>query len=214
VEDRLTPALYLEMTSLGAEEYAGARVPDVLRAPGAQRATWWENVVPGRTDMRRRLPEFAVLGVYEVATGFTPPVAPEGITGLLFHRYPRPAQGRLTGRPTIGLSLVLITPKDEERTQALRDWADFVHISEIAAAGVPGFTMITPFERVGGDTPRFMHFYEMDTDDPEAAFKAMPGLVQERLGAPGTAAFDEWAWHPALWIDYVNSFRRLGLRRA
>ncbi len=214
MEDRLTPALYLEMTDRAASDYATGRVPEVLAIAGAQRATWWENVVPGRTDLPRRLPEFSVLGVYEVDAGFTPPPATDDVTGMLFHRYPRPAQGRLTGRATIGLSLVLITPKHDDEAQALRDWADFIHINHIAAAVVPGFTTITPYERVDADTPRFMHFYEMDTDDPEAAFQAMPALVQARLGAPGTAAYDEWAWHRALWIDYVNSFRRLGERRA
>jgi hypothetical protein len=56
-----------------------------------------------------------------------------------------------------------------------------------------------------------MHFYEMDADDPEAAFQAMPPLVERRLGGgPGTAGFDQWARHPELRIMYVNSFRLLG----
>jgi hypothetical protein len=71
--------------------------------------------------------------------------------------------------------------------------------------------MITPYENVEGTDPRFLHFYEMDCDDPEAAFKSMTPLVIKRLGGgPGTPAFDEWAGHPALRIMYVNSFRRLG----
>jgi hypothetical protein len=70
--------------------------------------------------------------------------------------------------------------------------------------------MITPYERVGGGTPRFCHFYEMDTDEPEVAFKAMTPLVERRLGAPGTDAFDTWARHPALRIDYVSSFALAG----
>ena len=214
MEDRLTPALYLEMTNETPDAYVESRVDAVLAMPGVERATWWENVFLGRTDMHRTLPDFSLLGVYEASTEFVPPPAPGGVTGLLFHRYPRPAQGRLTGRPTIGLSLVLITPRTDDDSQALRDWADFVHISHIAAAAVPGFAMITPFERVGGGSPRFMHFYEMDTDDPEAAFQTMPTLMRERLGEPGTEAFDAWAWHPGLWIDYVNSFRRLGVRDA
>jgi hypothetical protein len=41
----------------------------------------------------------------------------------------------------------------------------------------------------------------------------MTPLVQERLGPPGTAAFDEWAGHPALRIMYVNTFRRLDEQR-
>ena len=207
MEDRLTPALYLEMTERAPAGYAADRVPEVHGTAGA---SVWENVVPGRTDLPRRLPEFATLGVYEVEPAWTPPPAPPDVVGYLFHRYPRPPQGRLTGRRTVGLSLVLITPRSDHDAQALRDWGDFVHISHIAAAGVPGFTTITPYERVGGGSPRFMHFYEMDTDDPEAAFQSMRPLVEARLGAAGTPAFDEWAWHPALWIDYVNSFRRVG----
>jgi hypothetical protein len=52
-----------------------------------------------------------------------------------------------------------------------------------------------------------MHLYEMDTDDPEASFQLMPKLVEERLGPRGSPAWDEWAWHPALLIEYVNTFR-------
>jgi hypothetical protein len=206
MEDRVTPFLWLERAELGPEGYA-ARAHEVAGRPGVDRATWWVNVVPGRTDLPRRIDEFTTLGVYEVdGAAFVPP----DDHGYLFRGYPRPGQGRLTGLPTIGLSLVLISPKVEEDAQPLRDWADFVHINHIAAVGVPGFTMITPYERVGGGTPRFLHFYEMDTEDPEAAFKLMPRLVEDRLGRAGTPAFDHWAWHPALRIDYVNTFRLVG----
>jgi hypothetical protein len=38
----------------------------------------------------------------------------------------------------------------------------------------------------------------------------MPARVAKRLGGgPGTPAFDEWAWHPALRILYVNTFKRV-----
>ena len=47
---------------------------------------------------------------------------------------------------------------------------------------MPGYAMITPYENATGGDPRFMHFYEMDTDDPERAFKAMTPLVMERIG--------------------------------
>ena len=72
--------------------------------------------------------------------------------------------------------------------------------------------MITPYENVTGGDPRFMHFYEMDTDDPEGAFQAMTPRVIERLGGRlrGTRRFDAWAFHDALRIMYVNTFRRLG----
>ena len=97
--------------------------------PGVQRATWWRNVNRDRGDLPRVLAEFDTLGVYEVDESFTaPPDPPAGITGHHFRRTPRPGQGRLTGQPTIGLSLVLIRPTTPERAQELRDWGDFVHI--------------------------------------------------------------------------------------
>src|SRR5215207_5494642 len=145
---------------------------------------------------------------------FTAPSTPDGITGYHFLRTPRPGQGCLTGRPTLGLMLVLISPRRPEQAQALRDWADFVHIRHIAEAGVPGYSMITPYENVTGGDPRFMHFYEMDTDDPGRAFQSMTPLVSERIGQPGTPAWDAWANTPELRIMYVNTFRRVGERPA
>ena len=122
-----------------------------------------------------------MLGVYEVDDGFTPR------RRRRHHRPPlpanaRPGQGSLTGRPTLGLMLVLISPRRPDQAQALRDWADFVHIRHIAEAGVPGYSMITPYENVTGADPWFMHFYEMDTEDPERAFRTMTPLVSERIG--------------------------------
>jgi hypothetical protein len=210
MEDRITSGLYLEMTDHPVDDYARDRVPKLLARPGAQRATWWRNVKRNRKDLPAVLPEFDHLGVYEVDDGFTVPPTPGGITGHHFRHYPRPGQGIVTGRPTIGLSLVLISPKEAARAQELRDWADFVHIRHIAEAAVPGYCMITPYENVTGGDPRFMHFYEMDTDDPEAAFKSMTPLVMERIGNEQTAAFRHWARGPSLRIMYVNSFVRVG----
>jgi hypothetical protein len=210
VEDRNTAGLYLEMTDRALEAYAGERVPEVLGLPGAERATWWRNVHRDRGDLPRVLPEFDHLAVYEVTADFRAPTAPGGVAGHHFRRYRRPGQGVLTGRPTVGLSLVLISPKEPERAQELRDWADFVHIRHIAEAAVPGYAMITPYENVTGGDPRFMHFYEMDTDDPERAFKSMTPLVIDRIGATDTDAFKHWAFGPSLRIMYVNSFARVG----
>src|SRR4029078_9993207 len=156
------------------------------------------------------LPEFDHLGVYEVDETFRPPAPPAGIAGHHFRHYPRPGPGVITGRPTIGLSLVLISPKEPDRAQELRDWADFVHIRHIAEAAVPGYAMIMPYENAAGGDPRFMHFYEMDTDDPERAFKSMTPLVIQRIGDTTTEAFKRWARHPALPIMYVTSFLRVG----
>jgi hypothetical protein len=215
VEDRITPGLWLELTDLDPASYAADRVPVVLDRSGVTRATWWENAHPGRRDLPRTLPDFALLGVYEVDRDFAAPTLPDGITGLHYVHHPRPGQGTLSGEPTIGLALVLISPRHPAGADALRDWGDFVHIRHIAAVAVPGYTMITPYEHAEGGEPRFLHFYEMDTGDPETAFKSMTPMVETRLGGgPGTPAFDHWARHPELRIDYVNTFRRLGERRA
>jgi hypothetical protein len=203
VEDRCTPGLYLEMSDRALE----------LRAiPGVERATLWRNVKRDRTDLPRVVDEFDRLGVYEVDDTFAMPRPPDGVTGYHFIRTPRPGQGIITGQPTIGLSLVLISPEDPARAQELRDWADFVHIRHIAEAAVPGYCMITPYENATGGDPRFLHFYEMDTDDPERAFEAMTPLVMERIGGARTEAFKRWAWGPSLRIMYVNSFVRIGVR--
>jgi hypothetical protein len=210
VEDRHTPGLYLEMTDLAPDAYAAERAPAVLEQPGATRVTWWENVNRDRGDLPRVLPEFDHLGVYEVDDSFRAPTATADITGYHFLHYRRPGQGVITGRPTIGLSLVLISPKEPDRAQDLRDWADFVHIRHIAEAAVPGYAMITPYENATGGDPRYMHFYEMDTDNPERAFKSMTPLVIDRIGAADTPDFRRWAFGPSLRIMYVNTFARVG----
>jgi hypothetical protein len=189
-------------------------VDEVLPLSGVERVTWWVNGCRDRSDLPRKLPEFSTLGVYEVTDEFAAPPTPGGIAGHHFRRTPRPGLGRLTGRPTLGLMLVLISPGRAEQAQALRDWADFVHIRHIAEVGVPGYSMITPYENVTGGDPRFMHFYEMDTDDPEGAFRTMTPLVSDRIGQPGTQAWKAWANTPELRIMYVNTFRRLGERPA
>jgi hypothetical protein len=216
VEDRITPVIYLEMTDRSADRYAGERVPEVLSLSGVQRATWWANCVPFRTDLPRTLPEFSVLGVYEADRDFEPPAGagaqPGDITGLCFDHYPRPGQGTISDRPTLGLELVLISPRSPEESRALRDWGDFVHIHDIAAASPDHFTMITPYENRAAGSPRYMHLYELDTDDPEAAFRQMAPTTVARAGAYGTRSRKQWAGHEALVIDYVNTFRRLGER--
>ena len=216
VEDRITPVIYLEMTDRPAQRYADERVPQVLSLPGVHRATWWANCMPFRTDLPRTLPEFAVLGIYEADARFDPSAegasSPDDITGLCFDQYPRPGQGTISDRPTLGLELVLISPRTSSEDQALRDWADFVHIRDIGAASPDHFTMITPYENRAQGSPRYMHFYELDTEDPEPAFQAMTPTTLARVGSYGTHPVREWRGHQALVIDYVNTFRRLGAR--
>lgn len=210
MEDRLTPVLYLEMTEATPEAYAVDRVPEVVGLEGVTRATWWRNVYRDRPDLPRELPEFDTLGVYECEPSFVAPATPEAIAGHHFVRTPRPGQGRLTGKPTVGLSLVLISPPSDAEAQALRDWGDFVHINHIVEAGVPGYTMITPYENVTRGDPRYLHFYEFDDSDVEVTFKRMRPLVEARIGPWGSPECEAWAVHPALRIMYVNSFALVG----
>lgn len=215
MEDRRTGGIYLELVDGPPDAYAEGRAVEVGDRVGVTRTTWWANQHPNRTDVPRRLPEFATLGVHELGPGFTPPSPVAGITGLHLAATPRPGQGSMAGDRTDGLLVVLISPKHPEGAQALRDWGDFVHLRHIAEAGVPGYRMITPYELVGGENggePRYLHLYELHGDDPEAIYRSMTPLVQERLGPPGTPAYDDWAWHPELMIDYVNTFALLGER--
>ena len=159
--------------------------------------------------------EFALLGLYEADQAFEPPggdlAMPDDITGLCFDHYPRPGQGTISNRPTLGLELVLVSPRTPGEAQAFRDWADFVHIRDIAAAAPKHFTMITPYENRASGSPRYMHLYELDTDDPEPAFREMAPTTVARVGTYGTHPVREWRGHEALVIDYVNTFRRLGV---
>ena len=66
-------------------------------------------------------------------------------------------------------------------------------------------------ETLNKGSPRYMHFYELDTHDPEPAFRGMAPATVARIGAYGTHSVEEWKVHPTLVIDYVNTFRRLGV---
>jgi hypothetical protein len=209
----MNAGLYLEMTDLDPDSYGSERVGRALALPGVERATWWRNERPHREEYPRTVPEFGTLGLYEVAAEFEAPEEPEGIRSIHFRRTPRPGQGNLNGKPTLGLELVLLSPKEPESRQVLRDWCDFVHIHHIAAAGVESFTMITPYENASGGPPVFMHLYEIDTLEAEEAFQRMtPTTERRRVGARGTPTWEEWALHPRARIDYVNTFRRVGER--
>jgi hypothetical protein len=208
MEDRRSDGVWLEMTNEPTPSYCAGRMATLADWPDVTSASCWSNANVGRTDLPRRIPEFETLGLFEVTEAFSPPECLDG-GGYHFRPTARPGQGLLTGRPTVGLSLVLISARSADQRQQLRDWGDFVHIRHIAAVSVPGYTMITPYQQVGDGTPHFLHLYEIDQPDPEAVFQAMTPLVQARLGPPGTPAYQEWAWHPALRIEYVNTFSRV-----
>jgi hypothetical protein len=204
VEDRQPAGLWLELVRSEPGERA-----EELAGVGLRVSAWRADPYP--EHLPRRIDEAPWLLVGESATAYDSlPVVPETSTAMPMVRYPRPSQGICTGEPTLGLLLVLITPRSDEQAQELRDWGDFVHLRWIAAAGVPGYTTITPYENVTGGSPRFCHFYEMSTSDPRTAYESMTPLVGELLGGgPGNPAYDAWAWHPALRIDYVNTFSRV-----
>lgn len=212
MEDRLTPGLYMELGDVDPAHYTRVRAPELLGRPGVDRVTWWETVIPGRDELPMAVPDGTLLGVAETSDSFVAPDPPAATTARHFRRYPRPSQGILTGRPTTGLLVVWISPTTPERAAPLRDWADFIHISKIAAAAVPGYTQITAYENAVDTDPRFMHFYEMDSDDPEATYQTMAEMMRVRLGGYRTPEFKQWAdWVAAgAAIIYVNTFRLLG----
>jgi hypothetical protein len=209
VEGRQPTGLWIELLRGADPEKRAA----ALSAAGLRVSTWAPDPYPDR--LPRHLDECTHLLVGETeaadvtASYALVPPADESATVVPMHRYPRPSQGICTGERTNGLLLVLITPREESQAQALRDWADFIHLRHIAAAAVPGYTTITPYEHRQQGSPRFCHFYEMTTDDARKTFESMTPLVSDRIGGPGTPGFDDWAMHPALRIDYCNTFTRL-----
>jgi len=209
VEDRTSAGLWIELVGQDSPDYA-SRAAELLATEGVTSAWWGKNANPDRTDLPRKIPEFSMLGIYETGDAFMAPEPKEGSLGFHFERTSRPGQGIITGEPTTGVLLVLISPRDPAEATALRDWADFIHIRHIAAVSVPGYAMITPYENVTGGSPRYMHLYEMNGEDPEETFSSMRPLVEERLGAAGSPEFDSWATHRQLRIEYVNTFRRTG----
>ncbi len=210
MEDRTSTGLYLEMTNAASEPYAARRRAVVCALPGVGVTTLWRNQKPGRDDYPRTIPEFETLAVYEVDADFEAPTCPAEIWGHHYERVPRPAQGIVGAGPTLGLEIVLVSPSTPERRQALRDWADLLHIREIAAAVVPGMAMITPYEKKGEGDPRFLHLYEIDEPDAETAFQRMAPLTMARIRERGgKQAVKDWMDNEALRIDYINSFTRV-----
>jgi len=205
--------LYLELSDMEPEDYAASRVQDVLAHPGVEQATWWRNLHPHRKDFEPdfvfRVPDFTTLGVYEVAPDFVPPSTPEDIRSLHFRHYGRPGQGFLTAEKTMGLMIVWVSPREESGAQALRDWADFVHIPPLATGNI-GFKMITAYENVNGGEPLFMHFYETANRYAESALQAEVHAVPAWYGGVDTEAYRHWQVHDQLVVDYINTFERAG----
>lgn len=231
MEDRLPTGLLLEMIrpaqGAGPEEAAlfqrEVAIPKALASGAYARATAFSNLRPEESRYPRKIEEFSHLTVYEIEEHDVAGAhergrasLPDGdgrvlVDRLVYRRYPRASQGVLTGKRTNGIFLVLISPTERSRAQELRDWADFIHIHYIAAAMPAGFTTITPYENVAGEDPLFLHFYELDADDPAAAADAMPDAVLKRWGFQmGDEPFWRWAMIDSLDIRYVNVFGRIG----
>jgi len=212
MEDRDTRGLYLELGDVRPDGLRD-RIESLVRQPGVSRVTWWENCVPGRDDLPMRVTDGSTLFVAEVDDRFTAPAAPSGATAHYFRRHPRPSQGILTGRPSTGLLVVWISPRTPDSAESLRDWADFVHIRHIAVAGIPGFTQISVYENALDIDPRYMHFYEFDSEDAGATFQTMISFVAPHLGGIESDEFMGWAdWRsPGGRLFYCNTFRLLGV---
>src|SRR3984885_2042489 len=200
MEDRQPPRLHLELV----------REPDCVeeRAAAIELAGWavsiWEPAPISDDDLPRTLPRGGgvVVGEGDGAVVESPSAAS---TVVPLVRYPRPTQGSCSGEPTTGILLVLISAKQRESAQELRDWGDFVHLRHIAEAAVPGYRTITPWENESSGTPRYCHLYEMVGDDPQGTFEKMVPLVRARLDR---FTFDDWAWHPQLMIEESRTYRR------
>ncbi|HVA05006.1 MAG TPA: hypothetical protein VMU64_14820 [Acidimicrobiales bacterium] len=212
MEDRITTGLYLELGDLDPGHYGAHRASELADRRGVERVTWWENNVPGRTELPMAVVDGTLLGVAEVDESFTAPDPLPGTTARHFRHVARPSQGILTGAPTTGLLIVWISPQSPAQTQALRDWGDFVHIRHIASAAIPGFTHVTPYENTADGDPRYMHFYELDAEDPEAAYMSMARHMAKYFEGSKTKAFEVWAdWKAAGGqVIYCNTFRLLG----
>jgi hypothetical protein len=201
MEDRQPPRLHLELV----------REPDhiveraaAIEAAGWQASMWEPATTSDDDDLPRKLPRCDGLVIGEGDGGpVEPPSAASTVVPLV--RYPRPTQGSCSGEPTTGILLVLISAKQRESAQELRDWGDFVHLRHIAEAAVPGYRTITPWENESSGTPRYCHLYEMVGDDPQGTFEKMTPLVRDRLDG---VTFDQWKWHPQLVIEESRTYRR------
>jgi hypothetical protein len=212
MEDRTTTLLHLELGDAPPEACA-ERAEALARRQGVERVTWWANEAFERTDLPMRIRDGRTLVVTEARQGYEPPApAPDTSESHCFRRFPRPSQGILTGGPTLGLSVVWISPRTPDLAQQLRDWGDFVHIRHIAAAGIPGFTQISVYENIVDADPRYMHFYEFDNAAAEATFATMIAHVAPRLGGMESPVYAKWAdWRPPGGrLFYCNTFTRLG----
>lgn len=215
MEDRMNTGLLLVQFDRSAQNDLSAWDAQLNALSGFSRVSWWKNVYPNRQDWIgkwMRAPDFETLAVCEIDGSIDDVLQPVGVRSVLFKRAARPSQGVLR-LPTLGLSVVMISPlnaTDDDAAQALRDWGDFVHFPGIVEAHIPGYALVTPYENMTRNAPRFLHFYEFSEPDAETVFGMTRACVAQRFGAgPGTSTFDNWATHPGMALDYLGNFTRL-----
>jgi hypothetical protein len=219
VTELASELLHMELSNCDPAAFAQTRVPQLAAVTAVTGVTWWEAIVPGRNELPVDISDGTVLGLATSDTILEPDAlapGPDTVAQHTFRRYPRPTQGRSSGRPVTGLLVVWITPKDPEDAQSVRDWGDFIHIHHIAEAAMPGFGRITAYEHAAHGEPRYLHLYELDGDDPEASFQAMATLMADFLGGRRTPQFRQWAdWDAAgARIVLCNTFRLCGTTSA
>ena len=192
MDDRLTLAMYFEMTARDPHDYRSTRGKDVSALPGVHRMSYWRSL--NDAAIHDAVPHRAYLALYEVSLDFTSPAAADGDVTLHF-RQARPGQGRLSRGPARSLWTVMVQPKTDDDV-AFRDWADFTHLPAILDAQLPGFHQVTPYRNVEpSGVPRFLHFWDLDTDDPEAGVAGLGPAMVGRFGQ-GTDEFNAWLAPP------------------
>src|SRR3954471_21974650 len=188
MEDRQPLGLWLELLHGDDVDARAASLADA----GLRVSTWDADPYPPKLPQTMGDCENLIVAEGDPASYQQLPPPDTATAVVPLQRYPRPSQGLCTGERTTGLMLALISPRESSQAQELRDWADFVHLRWIAAATVPGYTTITPYEHVAGGNPRFCHVYEMTSADPRATYQTMTPSVAELLGGRDSAAYVEW----------------------
>lgn len=218
MEDRMNAGLMFIQVPSSADQVVADLDRELRQMSGISEVSWWRNQCPDRDDWigqwRRIKEDTELLALCEI-DGDTDKISPPpGLKSLRFRRAARPSQGVLR-LPTLGLCIVLVSPSDvsdDDAARELRDWGDFVHFPGIVDANIPGYGLVTPYVNVEIAEPLFLHLYEFPDADAEAVFqRTRPSLAQRFDSQPGEDAFERWATHPLLELDYLGNFTRVNI---
>ncbi len=233
MEDRSPTGVILEMANCTDPArqadfeswYEQCHIPDLASTGAVYSGIRFKNCKPSRTEYPRKIPEATYLTVYETdwpdahkayeAVTRRWPVwqaqkrfhpAFQSTFFTMYRRRPEPPQGHMSEKKTTGIFLILV-----RGDEGFNHWAKFVHLRYIAQANAPGYTMITRYENAVSETegPRYLHLYELVTEDAEADRAKMAPAVEKLLGGADTPLFKHWAKYPGLDIWYVNTFQRV-----